>query len=89
MDAIKRRPASTAALVLSVLWVIASIYEVHHERHNDQIYGPTAGHFYEVYSVLQLAVIGVIVFLALAVLVERIWAPSSSGAPRAIDEPGT
>ena len=71
MRAILRRPASALALALSLAWVAASVYEVAIKRTGD--FFPARGTFIIAYTTIETATIGVIGFLGLAILVERVW----------------
>jgi hypothetical protein len=71
MGAILRRPASALALALSLAWVGASVYEIAIKQTGD--FFPARGAFIIAYTTIQTAAIGVIAFLGLAVLVERVW----------------
>jgi hypothetical protein len=73
MESLKRKPASLAALVLSVFWIAIVIWEIEIRSHNqDQFFGGP-GLFFRVYEILQYSLVGVLTFLALAFLFERIW----------------
>ena len=77
MSLVRRRPASTVALVLSIIWTGASIYEIAIKSTGG--YFPAHGDFLKAYTTLSTAAVGVITFLALAVLIERIWPGPSAG----------
>jgi hypothetical protein len=68
---LRKRPASSIALALSLAWTAAVIYEV--EFRSKGTFFPRHGLFLKVYSIIQASAIGVLGFLALAVLVERVW----------------
>jgi len=71
MRAIRRKPASAAALALSLVWIAASIYEIAIKRTGT--FFPGHGDFLITYTTIQTAAIGVIGLLGLAVLIERVW----------------
>jgi len=77
MGVIRRRPASAGALVLSIPWIAVTIYEVVIKKTGD--YFPAHGDFIIAYTTLQTAAIGVITFLGLAILVERVWPGPTAG----------
>jgi hypothetical protein len=74
---IRRRPASAAALLLSIIWIAVTIYEIAIKKTGD--FFPAHGDFIIAYTTLQTAAIGVITFLGFAILIERIWPGPTAG----------
>ena len=77
MRLIPRRPASAVALVLSIAWIAACIYEIAIKSTGD--FFPANGDFVKAFSTLETAAVGVITFLGLAILIERIWPGHTAG----------
>jgi hypothetical protein len=73
MEALKRKPASLAALLLSLFWIAVVIWEIEIRSHSQDQFLGAPGLFFRVYEILQYSLVGVLTFLALAFLFERIW----------------
>lgn len=75
VDNLRRRPASAAALILSLAWTLVSIVEIWFRSSHRDLFVITGGKFEKVYATLQYSTVGIVAFLALAILVERVWPP--------------
>ncbi len=67
---IRRRPAPATALILSVIWIAWTAYEI---VGSHGPFGGSAGVYFDLYQIVQASAFGVLGSLALAVMVEQVW----------------
>jgi hypothetical protein len=67
---IRRRPSPATALIVSVIWIAWTAYEI---LSSNGPFSGQAGRYFEVLQIIQSSALGVVGFLALSILVEQVW----------------
>jgi hypothetical protein len=74
-----RRPAVGVALLLSIIWIVWTIYEVV-RRGGVLSLGGSSSLYFKVGTVIQQSALAVVGFFALALMIERLWPSLGAGS---------